>query len=314
MDPLSDVLSLLKVHSVLSARFEGCGSWAMHFPAYRHIKFGAVLQGSFWLWTDGSIQPVKLEAGDFYLLTDGSPYCSASDVNQEPADGRKIFDAYKEVDGIVRYGNDGDKVVVTGGRFTFDNDISDLLIKQLPPMLRIPAMAPCASPLRAILDLLADETATIRPGFSISATSIANIALVQILRAHLAAMPLTTGWLGAVKDQQIGTALTLMHSDIAKRWTVNDLATAVGMSRTIFTQRFKKIVGFSPLDYLLRWRITVAGTELKNGVSLSKVAQNVGYSSDTAFNSAFKRITGQSPGRYRATPGEGAAGVAQQAA
>lgn len=299
MDPLSDVLSLLRVRSVLSARFEGYGPWAMRFPAYRHIKFGAVLEGSFWLWCEGSLVPTKFERGDFYLLTDGSPYCTASDLKTALEDGRRIFDAYKGKDEVVRYGEGVGKVVVSGGRFTFDNDTSDLLIKQLPPLVHIPAGAPCATPLRAILDLLADETETIRPGYAISATSIANLVLVHILRAHLAAMPLTTGWFSAVKDKQIGTALSLMHGDIAKRWTVNDLATASGMSRTIFTQRFKKCVGFSPLDYLLRWRMTVAGSELKNGVSLSKVAESVGYGSDTAFNSAFKRMTGQSPGRYR---------------
>ncbi|NKI72721.1 helix-turn-helix domain-containing protein [Collimonas pratensis] len=299
MDPLSDVLSLLKVDSVLSARFEGCGSWAMRFPAYCHIKFGAVLEGSFWLWCEGSEVPSKFERGDFYLLTNGLPYCTASDLTKEPKDGRQIFDAYKGTDGVVRYGEGLDKVVVTGGRFTFDNDSSYLLIKQLPPLVRIPATSPCSTPLKAILDLLADETETIRPGYAISATSIANIVLVHTLRAHLAATSLTTGWFGAIKDKQIGTALSLMHGDIAKRWTVNDLATSIGLSRTVFTQRFKKFVGFSPLDYLLRWRMTVAGTELKNGTSLSKVAESVGYSSDTAFNSAFKRITGESPGRYR---------------
>jgi AraC-like DNA-binding protein len=300
VDPLSDVLSLLKVESVLSARFEGCGSWAMRFPAYRHIKFGAVVEGSFWLWCEESMTPSKFERGDFYLLTNGSPYCTASDLTRRPEDGRQIFTANKGADGVVRYGQGIDKVVVTGGRFTFDDDVSHLLLSQLPPLIRLPSTAPYSTSLKAVLDLLADETETIRPGDAISATSIANIVLVHTLRAHIAAMPFTTGWFGAVRDKQIGAALSLMHGDIAKRWTVDDLASAIGMSRTIFAQRFKKFVGFAPLYYLLRWRMTVAGQELKKGKSLSKVAESVGYSSETAFNSAFKRITGESPGRYRA--------------
>jgi AraC-like DNA-binding protein len=299
LDPLSDVLSMLKVRSVLSARFEGSGSWAMRFPAYRHIKFGAVLEGSFWLRCEGSSAPIKFERGDFYLLTDGLSYYTATDLKKEPLDGRQIFDEYLGKDEVVRYGDGVGKVVVSGGRFTFDDDTSEVLLKQLPPLIRMPATSPSATSLKAILDLLADETGTIRPGSTIAATGIANLVLIHILRAHLAAMPLNTGWLCAIRDKQIGTALSLMHGDIAKRWTVNDLASGIGMSRTVFTQRFKKLVGFSPLDYLLRWRMTVARSELRNGVSLTRVAERVGYSSDTAFNSAFKRITGQSPGRFR---------------
>jgi AraC-like DNA-binding protein len=300
MDPLSDVLSLLKVDSILSARFEGSGPWAMHFPAYRHIKFGAVLEGSFWLWCEGSIAPSKFERGDFYLLTNGTPYCTASDLTKKPEDGRQIFNAFKGADNVVRYGEGIDKVIVTGGRFAFDDGISEILIRQLPPLVCLPASSPYSIPLKAIIDLVAYETETIRPGHAISATSIANIVLVHALRAHLAAMPFTTGWFGAVKDKQIGTALSLMHGNVAKRWTLNELASTIGMSRTVFAQRFKRLVGFSPLDYLLRWRMTVAKQELKKGKSLAKVAEIIGYSSETAFNSAFKQITGESPGRYRA--------------
>lgn len=300
MDPLSDVLSVLKVRSVLSARFEGRGLWAMRFPAYSHIKFGGVLEGSFSLWVEGSVAPVKLNAGDFYLLTNGEAYCSASDPVLPPLDGRLIFNTHKDADGVVRYGNGGDRVVAAGGRFKFDDATSDILLKQLPPLIHIPAASEGAGPLGAILDLLSYETKTVQPGSAISAGSIANVVLVHILRAYLAASPQPIGWLGAIMDARIGVALTLMHGDLARRWKVEDLALAVGMSRTAFTQRFKSLVGLPPLVYLMRWRMTVARTELRKGdKSLSAIAESVGYASDTAFNSAFKRTIGQSPGRYR---------------
>lgn len=306
MDALSDVLSLLKSEGVLSARFEGCGQWAMRFPGYRHIKFGSVLEGAFWLSVEGAHAPVKIDTGDFYLLTDGSSYCSATDPNMAPSDGRHVFDSYKSADGVVRYGNGGDKVVVTGGRFTFDDATSDVLLQQLPPLIHFPAASPGTAVLAAILTLLSDETAVLQPGFDISAASIANIVLVRILRAHLASSAHPPGWLGAIRDERIGAALALMHGDLARQWNVEDLAHTVGMSRTAFSQRFKMLVGFPPLDYLLRWRMTVARTALRNGEkSLSRIAESIGYGSDTAFNSAFKRTTGQSPGRYRsdhATP------------
>ena len=305
MDPLSDVLSLLKVQSVLSARFEGHGHWAMRFPAYRHIKFGGVVEGAFWLWVEGSTAPVKLDKGDFYLLTDGAPYYSATNLETTPIDGVQAFAMHKDADGIVRYGSGGQNVVVTGGRFTFDDAYSRVLLRQLPPLIHLRAASQAAAPLGAILDLLFNETQTARPGFAIAAASIASIVLVQILRIHLSTSMTSPGWLCAMGDKHIGPALALMHGDLARRWKVADLALAVGMSRTTFTQRFKTLVGDTPLDYLLRWRMTVAANELRTGKkSLSKIAALVGYASDTAFNSAFKRIIGHSPGRYRSMVAE----------
>jgi AraC-like DNA-binding protein len=300
MDPLSDVLSLLKTKSVLSARMEAFGPWALRFCSYRHIKFGGALEGSFWLWIEGSSTPVNIKNGDFYLLTDGSPYYSATDLETVPLDGNLIFERFKDPDGVVRYGRGGDKVKVCGGRFTFDHATSDILLKQLPPLIHISASSPGASSLGLIISLLSQESDAIKPGSAICTTSIANLALVLILRVYLANSPQSAGWLSAFKDQRIGDALRLMHGNLTKQWQVEDLALSVGMSRTSFSQRFKALVGFSPLDYLIRWRITVAQSELRKGEkSLSKLAGRIGYSSETAFNSAFKRITGQSPGRYR---------------
>lgn len=299
MDPLSDVFSLLRVESMLSARIEVLGPWSLRFSAYRHMKFGGVLDGSFWLWTEDDAPPVKLEAGDFYLLTRGQPYCTGSDPALDPADGREILVSHRCPDGIVRYGDEGERVSAAGGRFTFDDNTSDLLLTLLPPLIHVPAASESAAPLRAVLELLRLETETVRPGASVAAVSLANMVLVQILRVHLASGVHTPGWLGALADPRIGAALGLMHADIARRWKIEELASAAAMSRTTFTERFKALVGLPPLNYLIRWRMAVAGAALRTGKSLSAVAESVGYGSDTAFNSAFKRTTGRSPGRYR---------------
>lgn len=302
MDPLSNVFSLLKVESMLSARIEVLGPWSLRFSAYRHIKFGGVLEGSFWLWTEDGAPPVKLEAGDFYLLTRGQPYCTGSDPALDPVDGREVLAACLCPDGIVRYGEGGEKVSAAGGRFTFDDDTSDLLLKLLPPLVHVPAASESAAPLRAVLELLRLETETVRPGASVAAASLANMVLVQILRVHLASGVHTPGWLGALADPKIGAALGLMHGDIARRWSVEELASAVAMSRTTFTERFKALVGLPPLNYLIGWRMAVAGIALRTGdKSLSAIAESVGYGSDTAFSAVFKRTTGRSPGRYRSS-------------
>lgn len=303
MDPLSDVLSLLNVKSVLSARLEVAGNWSMRFPAYRHLKFGGVLEGSFWLWVERAGPPVRLDAGDFYLLTSGQPYLSASDPVIAPLDGSEIFARYQCADGVVRYGAGEKPVVATGGRFEFDDDTSPVLMKLLPPLIHVRAASESARSLRPVLDLLGLETKSIRAGRSAMAASLANIVLVEILRAYIDEVQPVPGWLSALGDLKIGAALHLMHGDIGKGWTVRELAAAVGMSRTNFAIRFKALVGMPPLDYLTRWRMSVASLALRHGNDpIATVATRVGYASDSAFSSAFKRTFGRSPRHYWIKP------------
>jgi len=299
MDPLSDVFHLLKVDSVLSARLEAYGAWSLRFSGYEHIKFGSVLEGAFWLWFEDGAPPVELRAGDFYLLTQGRAYCTGSDPSLTPVDGREVLATSLCADGIVRYGRSGEKVSAAGGRFVFDADTSELFLESLPPLIHIPAASGTAPALRAVLDLLRLETETPRPGASVAAASLANMVLVQVLREYLASGAHTPGWLGALADPKIGTALALIHEDVARRWKVDELAAAVAMSRTTFAERFRTLVGMTPIDYLTDWRIAKAGAALREGKSIASVAESIGYGSEAAFNSAFKRIVGQSPGRYR---------------
>jgi AraC-like DNA-binding protein len=300
MDPLSDVLSLLRVKSVLSARFEAADPWALRFPAYRHVKFGGVIKGDRWVWIEGVTVPVKLHEGDFYLLTDGSPYCFASDPDVSLQDGEKLFADHLNADGIVRYGQGEARTISVGGLFEFDGDMSGLLLNFLPPLVHVSANSPDAKPLSAALALFKAETDSVRPGATAMAASVANIVLVNVLRAHLAANPRSAGWLGALSDPRIGAALRLMHAAIAHRWKVEELASKVGMSRTAFIERFKGLVGLPPLEYLIRWRMTMAKDALKtSNDNLASIAAAVGYASETTFSSTFKKIFGQSPSRYR---------------
>jgi AraC-like DNA-binding protein len=191
--------------------------------------------------------------------------------------------------------------VGTGGCFIFDDEVSELLLNLLPPLIHIRGSSSHARPLRAALDLIGFETEAARPGAAAMAGSLANIVLVNILRAYVASESRPVGLLGALADRKVGSALGLMHGDIARRWKVEDLALGVGMSRTTFAERFKALVGAPPLDYLIRWRMTLARKALKSDkVPLATIATNIGYKSETAFNLAFKKMYGQSPGRYRA--------------
>jgi AraC-like DNA-binding protein len=299
MDPLSDVLSLLRVENVRSNRLELMGQWSLQFPPYRHIVFGGVLEGSHWICADGCA-PFHVNQGDCVLLTSGQPFRLASDLNTTPEDGDAFSERYRDHDNIIRYGSAGARAVLAGSTFTFDNDTSGILLRLLPPVVHIPASSVNSGSLRMILGLLGSETEVARPGSLAVVASLANIVLVRILRVHLATSPQPAGWLRATADSRIGRALALLHGAPARHWTVEHLASEIGMSRTAFAERFKEIVGLPPLDYLIRWRMELARAALKdNTKSLSSIAESLGYASDSSFNSAFKRATGHSPGRYR---------------
>jgi AraC-like DNA-binding protein len=301
VDPLSDVFNLLKVESMLSARVEGAGPWALRFPAYRHVKFGGVIEGTRWLWIEGSSERVRLDPGDFYLLTDGRAYCFASDLTAPVQDGNQIMAAHLCEDGIVRFGTGTPTTAGAGGMFVFDEDMSGWLLELLPALIVIRSTLPQARALQPVLDLVRLETEAVQPGAATVAASLASIVLVNILRAHLATDARPAGWLGALADPKIGEALRLMHGDVTRHWKVADLAAAVAMSRTSFSERFRANVGLPPLEYLTRWRMTLARHALKTEAdTLATIAATVGYESETAFGLAFKRIFGESPGRYRA--------------
>lgn len=299
-DPLSDLLSLLQVRSFLSRRLEASGSWGLRFPEYRHMKFGGIIEGARWIWIEGVTEPLRLEEGDFYLLSHGSPYCFASDVEARPVDGIAFMERHLEADGVVRFGNGEGRTVGVGGRFLLDEETSGFLLPMLPPILHIRAGHPQARALRSVLDLLTFETEAARPGGAAIGDGLCAIVLVNILRVYLDSDERPRGWFGALRDNHIGAALRLIHSDVARRRKVGDLASAVGMSRTAFADRFKRLVGMAPLEYVIHWRMMIARNTLRNDRSkLVVVAEAVGYESETAFSLAFKRRFGISPGRYR---------------
>jgi AraC-like DNA-binding protein len=169
---------------------------------------------------------------------------------------------------------------------------------------RIAAGSYQATVLGPTLKLLGDETATDVAGSATMRTHLTHILLVQVLRTLLTpgapARGAAPGWLGALSDRQVGTALTLLHDQPARRWTVADLAAAVSMSRSSFAMRFRALVGLPPLDYLVRWRMQIAARALRRtDRTVADIGSELGYTSESAFSNAFKRVLGQSPSRYR---------------
>ena len=298
MDPLSDVLSLLKPRSSISAGLDTGGDWAIRFPAPDGIKFNAVMRGACWVMVEGDPEPQWLEEGDCFLLTRARPFILAKDLSLDPIDSGPIYEAAK--DGIATC-NGGGEFFLIGGRFSFAGEHARLLFDALPAIVHVREQSSQASVLRWALDQLARELNTGQPGGFLISEHLAQIMLVQVLRLYLAAKgTVGVGWFHALADRQLSRAVGAMHTDPAYRWTLTELARVAGMSRSTFAQRFKQVVGASPMDYLMRWRMLVAGNKLRNSnESISAIAISLGYESESAFSTAFKRVMACSPRQFQ---------------
>lgn len=301
MDPLSDILTMLTVERMSWVRFETTGPYAMRFQGFDHIKFGAVLSGSLRLKVDGMTDPRQLEAGDCYLQTDGRPYRSGNADDTPELDGNLFSATHKEEDSTIRFGDGPPDKVVIGGQFRFDPEGAAWLRSALPPFIHIAAASPTAAPLRATLALLGSEAGGGSPGEAVIVDRLADILLVQALRAHLAAAgPQDASWLAGLSDPRIGRALRGFHGDVAADWTVARLAALAGMSRSSLAKRFHARVGMAPLDYLTRWRMhRVRRALLDSQLPFGTIAARNGYRSRTSCSQAFKRMFGYSPHALR---------------
>ena len=112
--------------------------------------------------------------------------------------------------------------------------------------------------------------------------------------------PGRTGWLAGVGDRIVGGALNAIHSRPAHPWTLEDLAKQAGTSRSVLSERFQQIVGSSTMQYLTQWRMVLAANLLcRSNAPLSRIAEDVGYQTDTAFSRAFRREYGEPPASWR---------------
>lgn len=318
MDPLSEVLSLLKPQSYSSGGFEVGGGISIQFPKHQGIKCYAVVSGQCWLSVEGVPDAVLLTAGDCFLLPRGLPFCLATDLSIAPVDFRVFLSTRKNGDTVSRHESGGHYVV--GGHFVLTGGHADILLRSLPPIVHIRKESDKAA-MRWSLERMKEELRDPQPGGSLIAQQLAYVMLVQALRLHLAdGASEGVGWLFALADKQMSAAITCMHDDPGHPWTLQKLAERVGMSRSIFALRFKETVGATPMEYLTRWRMLLAGDRLKNsGDSISVIALSIGYESESAFGKAFRRVMGCSPRQYSrgrspasASRSEGEAALAQQ--
>jgi AraC-like DNA-binding protein len=297
MDPLSEVLSLLKPRSYSSGGFAVLDDMAIHFPKHQGIKCYAMLAGQCWLVVEGVAEPVLLNAGDCFVLPRGLPFRLAPDHSLEPVPYTIAF-ARRGVNSEASGVTEGTRYIA-GGHFALTGGHAEMLLQSLPPIVHV-CREPDKVAMRWSLERMREELRNPQPGGSLIVQQLAYMMLIQALRLHLThAANAGRSWLSALSDKHMRIAIANIHDDPGYPWTLQLLAERVGMSRSVFALRFRETVGATPMEYLTRWRMLLAADRLKNSSDgLSAIAQSLGYESESAFGKAFRRMMGCSPRQY----------------
>lgn len=291
MDPLSDVISFLEPRSYRVGGFEAGGDWSIRFDPYEGIKCYAVTSGACWITVEGAGEPVPLKQGDCFLLPHGWPFRVGSDPVLPPDDWKRHFLGSR--DGMLVRLNDRGGVTVLGGHFQLAGPQAEMLLGMLPPILHLQSETDRET-LRWAFDRMRQELADLKPGSFLILQQLVYMIFVQALRLYLDEGK-GVGWLFALSDRHVGAAITAIHREPARRWTVAGLAVEAGMSRSGFAARFRQLVGDGPIEYLTRWRMLLAGRSLSRGEPIGSIAHSLGYESESAFSTAFKRVMGSTP-------------------
>jgi AraC-like DNA-binding protein len=315
LDPITDIFSTLHVTAVVHSRLEATAPWGLTreeqieekvTPSGKRMSptelahFGMVSRGNCWLSVAGTQDPIPLTGGDCFLLAPRTSFTLRDEPKTRPRSFCEV--APKGKSNVVHFGGGGASTTIVSGFLSFDSASLKPITQLLPNLILIRADQEQTLALHSTLRLLASEMETQVPGSELVANRLAEVLFIQTLRAYIAsdAKSCKKGWLRAIFDPQIGTALRAVHAEVNHAWTVESLAEAAGMSRSAFAARFKEVTGQTPLDYVTEWRMQKAVVLLKQEErKLVEVAQAVGYESDAAFSKAFKRIVGVTPGQYR---------------
>ncbi|GAA2052480.1 AraC family transcriptional regulator [Catenulispora yoronensis] len=312
MDVLSDVIAVTRTGVPRAARVQWHAPWGQRFASVPGAAgFQIVLRGSCWVLGESGpdSEPFQVQAGDVVFLPQGGAHTLVDDLATpvdtppcapgEPGDSGEPGGSAGTAT-VDPTGADGPATVVLCGAYRLDPARSHPLLRELPATIHLPARVE----LRAIVDLLSAELEHPRHGTDAAVSPLVDLLLLYILRAWFDSEPArnaVTGWAAALNDPPVAAALQAIHRNPTAPWTVASLAAEGSLSRAPFARRFTALVGQPPLTYLTWWRMTTAAARLRETDDpLRTVAAAVGYTSEFAFATAFKREFGTAPGRFRA--------------
>lgn len=304
MDPLSDVIALLRPGTAMSKPITGRGTWGVSYAAHNAPGFTIILNGECWFTFDGQ-EAFRVQKGDFLLLptTPAFSISSKPDVKCEPGDPGKSPARHGDQDGDAEFES-------LGGTFQIEQANAPLLLALLPRIIHIPASEGRTGRLSRMIELIMEECKNAEPGKDMILQRMLEVLLIEALRWRgFAADDIRAGLIKGMRDPALARVLQSMHADVRAHWTVAALAKVAGLSRSAFAARFGDVLGCGPIEYLARWRMALAKDALIRGVkTLDRIADEIGYESASAFSTAFRKRLGCSPGRFARISGDVDAG------
>ena len=319
MDVLSEVLRAVRLTGAVYFEVTAAHPWFSKTPPMRQIAaavmptaehvipFHIVMLGRMWARPgDRSLPAGLVDSGDIVMFPLGESHVLSSDRDLSdgaPTDPSVYFNAAESGDPVtvMTIGGDGEKTKIVCGYLGCDTKPFNPLISALPKMLIVKGPMDTNHLMRELLTaVLGEKNHRGDDGAQAVLAKLSELMFVQAMRAHMKSLaPGATNWLSGLRDEFVGRALRLIHSNPSKDWSLECLAKETGLSRSALAERFTRFAGEPPMQYLGRWRMQVAAGLIESGVSIGAVAERVGYSSEAAFQRAFKKHVGAAPGAWR---------------
>ena len=316
MDALSDVLRVTHLTGGVFLHAEFFAPWCIAArvspehctpilgPASHLIIYHYIVEGDLQIRVEGGDgENLVLRAGEVVVLPRNDLHLMGSDLSLPPVAGSDVIRPPKD-GGLftIHHGGVGGRTRMICGFLGCDSADGNPVLSTLPPLLKLDVeQAGAAEWIRSTFQYAADEVAAGRPGSETVLAKLSELLFVETVRRYAETLPDgQTGWLAGLREPYVARALALLHRDITRRWTVDDLGREVGLSRSALADRFIRLVGMPPMHYLASWRMQVATEKLRNtSASLAQIAGIVGYDSEAAFSRAFKKAFGAAPATWR---------------
>lgn len=297
MDVLSDILSKVKLTSVVYFKSDFSEPWGMEIPKGPFAQFHIVTKGQCILKTEE--KSIQLFTGDIVIFPLGASHWLANNENSKRYNGQDVVQSILLGKSLF----EGDKLSTTlvCGHFEFDKKLDHPFIQGLPSLIHInDTDLKQFSWLKNITDLVIEEAEKEQSGSGVIVNKLGEILFVYTLRAYIEKNKSVNGFIAAIQDERISGVLKEIHSSPQQDWKIEQLAQIAAMSRTSFSNRFKMLTGETPFNYITQWRMLQARELLEeSSLSVGEIAEQVGYQSEAAFNRVFKKRISLTPLKFR---------------
>ena len=318
MDALSETLRVVRLVGAIFVRgrftapccysspHADAAAPALEPGAEKVVIFHLITEGECYVEIEGQ-EPVRLTAGDVVVFPQGDAHRMTSEPGLPPATrSARLEHVFRRRPRDIVYGGGGARTVFVCGYLACDARLARMLLAGLPPVVRVNVRGSNAGIwLEASVRYALEEARSPRPGGEGVLAKLAEVLFIEVLRLHMNMNEQSsgrTGWLAGVADRIVGAALAALHKRPAHAWTLDELAKESGTSRSVLAERFQQMVGTSPMQYLTQWRMLLAANLLsRSNAPLARIAEDVGYQTDTAFIRAFRREYGAPPAAWRRT-------------